>query len=197
MESWRGVDLYLQKVDQSLCSQQCPCYFTNSTGYITSPNINPVYNTWTKSNIPPGNVAFQDCSGQVQLKAYQEAAAGDAYFDPEKKFSQENFANYMAKVEEDFQCTGWCDVAYTNPTTNNKSIMYKYLFTNINRGPPLNMGCLDSMIQWLPPYLTAFGSVTMVLSTFQFIVFILALCQCWAREKDHQYQIPHHHDDRK
>jgi len=72
-----------------------------------------------------------------------------------------------------------------------------FFFTDINRGPPLTLGCLDSVIQWLPPYLTAFGSVTMVLAAFQLIVFILALCQCWAREKDHEHQIPHHHDDRK
>jgi hypothetical protein len=157
----------MQKVDQALCSNECPCYFTNSTGFIANPNINPVYNSWSKSNIPPGNVAFQNCSGQVQLRAYREAAAGDAYFDPEKTFSQEKFATYMANVENDFQCAGWCNVTYVNPTTSKNMVMYKYLFTNINKGPVSNMGCLDSIILWLPPYLMAFGSVTMVLSTFQ------------------------------
>jgi hypothetical protein len=167
LESWRGIDSYLQKADQYLCSPQCPCYFTNSTGYISNPVIAPVYNSWSKSNVPPGNAAFQNCSSQVQVRAYREAAAADAYFDPEKTFSQENFANYMSKVENDFQCSGWCNVTYTNPTTGNNVGMYKYLFTNINRGPPVNMGCLDSMVQWLPPYLLAYGSITMVLSTFQ------------------------------
>ena len=167
MESWRGVDLYLQKADQYLCSNDCPCYFTNTTGYIDNVNINPFYNTWTKSNIPPGNVAFQNCSSPVKVRAYEEALAGDAYFDPTRTFNQERFAEYMSNVENEFQCAGWCNVTYVNPTTNNRMVMFKYLFTDINRGPPINLGCLDSVIQWLPPYLQAFGSVTMVLAAFQ------------------------------
>jgi hypothetical protein len=167
MESWRGIDLYLQKVDQYLCSPECPCYFTNTTSFVANPAINPFYSAWTKNNVPPGNVAFQNCSGTVQRKAYQEAAAGDAYFDPQNNFNQERFSAYMANVETDFQCAGWCNVTYVNPTTSSRMVMFKYLFTDINRGPPQNLGCLDAVIRWLPSYLQAYGSVTMVLSTFQ------------------------------
>jgi hypothetical protein len=171
MESWRGIDLYLQKVDQYLCSNDCPCYFTNTTGFVGTPQISPFYNAWVKSNVPPGNTAFQNCTGAVQKRAYQEAAAGDAYFDPEGTFNQERFSNYMANVETDFQCAGWCNVTYVNPNTGGLMVMFKYLFTDINRGPPVNLGCLDSVIQWLPPYLQAFGSVTMVIGAFQVRLF--------------------------
>jgi len=27
------------------------------------------------------------------------------------------------------------------------------------------------------------------------IVLAMAISQCWARERDHELQIPHHHDD--
>jgi len=197
MSSWRGIDLYLQKVDQGLCSPQCPCYFTNTTGYVNNETIAPYYNQWTKSNVPPGNTAFQNCSSQVQTNAYQQAAAGDAYFDPEGQFDSFKFSNYMAEIENDFQCAGWCNVTYYNPDTQNNMVMFKYMFTDINRGPPNKLGCLDSIIEWLPPYLNAWGAVTLALATFQIITFVMTICQCWAREKDHEHQIPHHHDDNR
>lgn len=167
METWRGVDAYLQRVDQALCSPQCPCYFTNTTGFVNNATISPYYNQWTKSQVPPGNVAFQNCSSQVQINTYQNAVAADAYFDPKGDFDSIKFQDYMANVEREFQCSGWCNVTYTNTNTNTRMVMFKYLFTNINRGPPRRLGCLNSVIEWLPPYLMAFGSVTMVLAGFQ------------------------------
>jgi hypothetical protein len=170
MESWRGVDTYLQKVDTYLCSPQCECYINNYTGYTLDPAINATYSTWATTTVQnAGNVAFQNCSIPVQNTVYNEAANADAYFDPEKNFNQENFANYMANVENEFQCSGWCGVNYVNSLTNKPTTMHKYLFTDVNRGPPSKLGCLDSVILWLPPYLTAFGSVTMVLWAFQVI----------------------------
>jgi hypothetical protein len=167
MESWRGIDLYLQQVDQALCSQGCPCYFTNASGYISNTTIAPFYNEWTKSNIPPGHVAFQNCSARIKDNAYNTAVANDVYFDPQREFQKDKFYNYMAQVENDFQCAGWCNVTYVNSETSNRMVMFKYMFTDINRGPPVNLGCLDSVINWLPPYLQAFGAVTMVLAGFQ------------------------------
>ena len=77
------------------------------------------------------------------------------------------FQDYMANVENEFKCSGWCNVTYTNTNTNTRMVMFKYLYTNVNRGPPRYLGCLNSVIEWLPPYLNGFGSVTMVLAGFQ------------------------------
>jgi hypothetical protein len=166
MESWRGIDLYMQKVDQALCSAGCPCYFTNTTGYVNT-NYYPFYTEWVKSNIPPGNQKFQDCPTAVQTRAYQQALAGDAYFDPTGTFQQQKFFDYMANVENEFQCAGWCNLTYVSPTSGNRMVMSKYLFTDVNRGPPVYLGCLDSVIQYLPVYLNAFGSVMMAVLAFQ------------------------------
>ena len=75
--------------------------------------------------------------------------------------------------------------------------MAKYLFTDINRGPPRYIGCLNEVIQWLPGYLQAFGSMTMLLLGLQIVMLAMLICQYVAREKDHEKQIPHHHDDRQ
>jgi len=101
----------------------------------------------------------------------------------------------MVNVEKELQCTGWCNVTYFNSDINQPTAMAKYLFTDVNRGPPARLGCLDAMVTWLIPLLMAFGAVALLLAGFQLIVFILTLCQCYARDRDHQHQVPH--DDRK
>lgn len=198
METWRGIDSYLQRVDQALCSPACPCYFNVTSPFVNNATVAPYYNSWTKT-LPNqlGNVAFQECSGQVQSNVINSARAADVYFDPNKEFNTANFFDYMNSVENDFKCAGWCNVTYFNTNTNSDQVMFKYLFSNVNKGVPQRLGCLNSIIEWLPPYLNAWGAVTLVLVGFQLIVFILTLCQCWAREKDHQHQIPHHHDDER
>lgn len=194
---WQGIDSYLQQVDQNFCGPNCPCYISNTNGFTTNSTVAPFYNQWTKTNDRLGNTAYQNCSSQVQSQTYSQAAAKDALFDPNANFDQNSFANYMQRVESRFSCAGWCNVTYFNTNTNTNAAMFKYNFNNINNGPAQNLGCLNSVINWLPPYLNAFGAVTMVLAGFQMIVFALAICQCWARDKDHEHQIPHHHDDNR
>lgn len=46
------------------------------------------------------------------------------------------------------------------------------------------MGCLYPILQWLPPYLLAFGSVALVLAGCQLIVLILT--KMLARSKKHE-----------
>jgi hypothetical protein len=170
METWRGIDSYLQRVDQSLCSPACPCYFTNVTGFVNNATIAPYFNQWTKTNVQPANIAFQNCSSQVQISTYTAARASDSYFDPNNEFNSGNFFKYMNDVEVDFKCSGWCNVTYLNTNTNSQTVMFKYLFSDVNMGPPKRLGCLNSLIEWLPPYLMAYGSVTMVLVGFQVII---------------------------
>jgi hypothetical protein len=197
MEVWQGIDSYLQQVDQNLCSPNCPCSITNTQGYTNNPTIAPIFNSWTKTQSNSGAINFQQCSAQIQRNAYLNAVQNDALFDPQGNFDASRFVGYMSRVENKFQCSGWCNITYVDPTKQSTTAMFKYMFNDVNLGPPQNFGCLNSLITWLPPYLKAFGSVTMVLFGLQSIVLILALCQCWARERDHEHQIPHHHDDNR
>jgi hypothetical protein len=167
METWRGIDSYLQRVDQALCSTGCPCYITNITEFVNNATIAPFYSQWVKRNVPPGVTSFTNCSSLIQNNALQNARASDGYFDPAGDFKSDRFFDYMGNVETDFECAGWCNVTYQNTQTGNTMVMFKYMFTDINRGPPKRLGCLNSIIEWLPPYLNAFGSMTMLIVGFQ------------------------------
>lgn len=132
LEVWQGVDIYLQKVDQSLCSQQCPCNIANPNVFSSNITVSPFYNLWTKTN-NYGSSAFQNCTSLVQLNAYTQSKNEDNLFDPEGNFNTALFANYMGRVETQFQCTGWCNVTYVDTNLGSTTTMYKYLFTDINR----------------------------------------------------------------
>ena len=131
LEMWQGVDAYFQRVDQALCSPYCPCAISNTNAYTSNSTVIDFYNSWTK--FPTGTVNFQNCSSQVQVNTYRQAVLDDGLFDPKKNFESDKFARYMSNVENDFLCTGWCNVTYFDSSVNKNIMMYKYLFSDVNR----------------------------------------------------------------
>ena len=194
---FHNIDTYLTGVDQTLCSAQCPCFITNSTGFTNNPTVAPVYDLWTKTNLPTGATSFSNCTSELRTFVYKDAVARDPNFDPDSTWDSDKFHDYMNNVERDFGCNGWCQREYLNTNYNKNVLLSKYLFSDINMGVPSKLGCLDVLRDWLPGYLQAFGSMTMLLVGLQIGLFTFLLCQSWAREADHEKQIPHHHDDRQ
>lgn len=45
------------------------------------------------------------------------------------------------------------------------------------------MGCLASIMNWLPPLLTGFGSVALVIAVLEMIAFLMAISLCCAKDK--------------
>jgi len=182
-DSWQGMDTYLQNVDQNLCSPSCPCYFSNTLPFQYNSTVLATYNSWTKTSNTYDSTAFQNCSNVVQQTALAATMAKNPSFNSDGSFSFNNLQNYYANIESTFQCSGFCNPTYFNTNTNQTTTMYKYLFTNVNNGPVQYTGCLSQLLLWLPPYLAAWGSVTMVLAGLQIIVFILAMIQCSLKEE--------------
>jgi hypothetical protein len=192
---FNGIDGYLQTADSLLCSSKCPCYLNNSEIYLRNETFSPFVANWvydaTNAQL---STSFTNCTA-LHEDVYRLARQNYPNFDPAGTFNAAKFFDYMGRVEEHFKCTGWCSVAYFDPNLNKEVSMSRYLFRDINLGPPTYLGCLNEYIRWVPPYLNAWGSMAMVIFGFQIFTLILALCQCWAREKDHEQQVPHHHDD--
>jgi hypothetical protein len=187
LEVWQGIDSYIHQVDSALCSTACPCYITNTTGYTSNQQILPYYENWIKTTSTSGARNFQDCDPNVQQDAYRQVVSVEGQtFDPTHNFIPNKFYLYMAHLEESLECTGWCNVSY--PSALGEVTQYKYLFSNVNRGPAKYVGCLNRLIDWLPPLLLAFGSVNLLSACFQIVVFILTLWHNIVIEKD--IQIP-------
>lgn len=175
LEIWQGIDSYLQEVSSTLCSDECPCALTNLSAFDSNATTSPFVKDWNISN--QGAVAFQNCSQTTQAAAFKKANMSDPYLDPNGSFNQSAFSKYMAKVEDFFQCTGWCNTTFTNPITGNKEPMTRYMFSDINKGPVQHIGCIDSIVNWLPGYLGSYGAITMVLGFVQCALLALLLYQ--------------------
>jgi hypothetical protein len=189
MDIWNNIDAYILNVDQQLCTQNCPCHLNNTFPFTNNPSYAPYFNQWVITDQVYGATAFQDCPVDVKRSAYSNAIALDPQFDPNGNFNTQNFADYMSRVEKEFSCAGWCRTSYVNGNTGQEMILSKYLFSNINRGPPSNRGCFYAYINWVVPYLLAWGSVVMVLVGFMIIMFVMLLLLRNAR-KDERGQKP-------
>lgn len=195
--NFHNIDSYLQITDQILCSASCPCFLPNGNLFTSNSTVSSSYNSWVKVNNPKGATSFTNCSSKLQDYALSEARRRDPNFDLDGSFDAIKFSDYMSRVENDFNCNGWCSVEYYNPDYNKTVLMSKYLFTDINRGPPTYFGCINQLTPWLSGMLQAFGALHILLSSLQGAIFAFTLCQAYAREKDHEKQIPHHHDDNR
>jgi hypothetical protein len=189
MDIWNNIDAFILNVDQQLCSPDCPCYLTNTFPYSDNPSFSPYLNQWTLTSEAYGAVAFQNCTTSVKSSAYNNARTLNPNFDRDGTFNIQRFSDYMARVEREFNCAGWCRTSYVNGNTGQQMILSKYLFSDINRGPPVNRGCFYPYINWVVPYLLAWGSVVMVLVGFMIIMFAMLLLLRNAR-RDERGQKP-------
>lgn len=173
LAAWNSVDLYLHSVDELFCSEKCPCYFNKTTAYkfITNTESAPYYGQWTTTVSSAAPLKFQECEDEPIAEAYNNYLIRNAYF--QKTFKPKKFHKFYKKVEEFFQCTGFCATTYYNAQTGTNMKMVKYLFSDVSKGVPKHIGCLEQIMDWLWKTLNAFAAVCLVLFVVQFLLFVI------------------------
>lgn len=53
--------------------------------------------------------------------------------------------------------------------------MVKYLFSDVTKGVPEHIGCLEQLLDWLRKTLNAFGAVCLFMFVVEFILFIIVI----------------------
>ena len=79
----------------------------------------------------------------------------------------EVFNKYWKKIEEKFECTGWCKTKYINVYTLQEETMTKYAFSDVQKGVVKYPGCLNRIIHWLPMLVSAIGGCLIVVAVLQ------------------------------
>ena len=176
LSMWKDIDIYLQYADSLHCSSSCPCYMHQSTidefkGNYFTYKLFPLWNVIPDSS---GNeFTIAQCSDYVQqeiLNRYIEKADTiNTWFKPE------TFRKYWKRIEEKFDCTGWCKTNYIDPYTFEQKRMFKYVFRDINDGVVKYPGCLHRIVSWLPGMLGGFAGCLLVSAFCQTLTFIFAL----------------------
>jgi hypothetical protein len=131
LEVWRGMDYYIVETDRLLCSPLCPCNIRNKQQYTNDLSFTSNISTWTIGNEAYNAINFQGCDREVKQLAYQQASAMSPSFDYAKDFDANRFYDFMARLEKEFDCSGWCQKSYI--VNGNEFTLSKYLFTDVNR----------------------------------------------------------------
>ena len=184
---WEYLDKYFIEADQLLCSKNCPCTFTDVAAklYKNDPTTKNVFSTYeyeiqdiSKLGKDKGTRKIQNCPKEelTKLKSNQEK-----YFESHKnkikKFKQDKFHKFWEYIENKFECTGFCATVYVpNPELTDVSIspnqvpMIKYLFSNVNKGPVKNRGCMQPLLKYVSDLLISFGSLSLFASILQLVL---------------------------
>ena len=173
------LDNYFHLVDEYLCSNDCPCILTNQSAYedfkeITKVNNHSqiVYEQFKYMNITFDlnddflkAKSFKDCSRTIQGLAKMHFLKNKNVVKKIDKFKIDNFYKFWGKIEEKFHCTGWCNnyyISQKNASEKNVRFITKYLFSDINGGIVENIGCMHSIVDWLPKIICWFGCLLLI-----------------------------------
>ena len=158
-EDFLLVDEVLQKANDDLCSSNCPCYFTD---YGVYEELKTKYKNPDDLKIDDGGfINMKECfdkkkkSANLLIEEYIEGK--------NKKYNANKFAKFWKRIEEKFDCSGWC-----------ASSINKYLFSDINRGIPEHK-CSTVVTKWLTKMVLAFGGLMVIIAGIMIIVIILAI----------------------
>jgi hypothetical protein len=188
LNSYKIVDTYMQNVDTAFCSTSCPCNIYNPFAFTAYPNT---YATWVSNTNGVNN--FTSCSAPLQNNVYTnslsqyQSKTGD---NSNRTFSTSNFANYWGSVETRFNCSGFCNTTYLNNQGQSITIA-KYLFSDINRGPPNTIGCYAPLFAWFANFLEAYGIIALIIALLMLILIILVCFWCCCPKPE--VEIPSHH----
>lgn len=154
-EDFLKVDKLLTNADNILCTEKCPCYFTDDG----------VYQELTEKY--QNGIVRSDKGGFKSIKECYDKKGDVAGFTLEGSIIKNNkqakkFMKYWKRIEEKFDCAGWC----TKPM--------KYLFSDVNRGIP-DHKCSTEVTGWVIRMVLAFGGLMVITSGIMIIVILLAI----------------------
>ena len=218
LKYWDDIDIYLHRIDYLFCNDEdddgCQCVINKYTDKIfkDDPIIGPIYTNLYQNT---GKISVKEISKidneneKISWRKCSQKAVDNTESKLNNKvmhnigsFEPKIFNRFWEHIENKFDCTGFCSTVYQYPgqaiTTGdalfNKAPlqmpMFKYLFSNINRGIPKHRGCMKPILDWLPKMLISFGSFALFAALVQFGLFILSISLLGASSSE-DAQKPH------
>lgn len=164
-------------VDQGFCSKNCPCKINNTTFLLNTTTALEAA-MWVGAG---NSTNFQGCSPNVSANYMDMAIASNPVAFNNTSIDYNLFYSAFAQIENKFYCNGWCETTYTD-LLNRPRNMYKYMFSDINRGIPTYMGCMNKILSWLPGVLNLYGAAIIIGVIIMIFVWILAISLCYGED---------------
>ena len=180
MSIWNNVDEYFKLVHSTFCSSLCPCYIEHYEeqflhNYFTKKFYEHKEEGWININEDNKHMTmYQRCpqdikDGVVKLYNSNPNNTNAAVIKPEM------LNKYWKRIEEKFECTGWCETKYVNVYTLQEETMTKYAFSDVQKGVVKYPGCLNRIIHWLPMLISAIGGCLIVVGVLQGITVVFVV----------------------
>lgn len=184
LDFWKNFDYLFKYLDYGFCSVGCPCDITPDLKLIFSAKNETIYKQWKIS--ASGIVSLSNCTG-IETKI--NSLFDEKFKNETTRINVTKFGDYWGFVEKKFNCTGWCEKNYILDTgLENEDIIpahtgefIKFIYAGINIGVVGFQGCMESIVEWLPPLIQAYGIVGVIASICCFLTWILAcmlVCKC-------------------
>ena len=189
LQIFENIDIYLMYVNSLFCSANCKCKFSDDS---IKENIflnDEIYKEFKNDENRGENdiVKFQDCHNLIKDEArnrYLEHPKAAKY-----PIDTEKFQKYFKKLEKRFKCTGWCKTAYKDPYTLDNRYIVQYLFSDVEKGLPHHIGCMNKISSWLPHYVMTIGIFMLIASFFETICLLISTISL-GNNDDNNYNEP-------
>lgn len=228
LKYWDDIDNYLHEVDKHFCEEEsktgkgCRCTINKYTDQIfkDDPIIGPLYKSlyvdgqqilvMDLNQIDTDSNDYKPSWRKCNQKQLNENNLGKKFRNI-GDFKPKIFNRFWEHIENKFDCTGFCSTVYQReanfPASEDQFDkaplqipMFKYLFSDINRGIPKHRGCMKPILDWLPKMLISFGSFALFAALVQLALFFLSISLIGASKEDAekpQSQVYHKQDENK
>jgi len=197
-EDYKDYDSYLFEVDKILCSDDCECSLTHNNFTSVAEVIALKRKDESDKNVDLSiqssidhlvyteeegkPTSFDKCNEKAQEKAENEfLESSQTDMNNEDIF---DFVSWYSLLETHFDCVGLCNTTYIEG--GYFRMINKYLFTNINRGPPLYNGCLNSVAEWAPDQLLILGLISIGLGIISIFISWLTCTTVFMKDSDNK-----------
>lgn len=199
---WNDIDQYMFEVDKRFCSKDYKCDLTPYTVKLfeNDPIVGTLFHNLYENNTDYSLKSLNEYNNiddeDKNVKWEDVQKNGDATTKlpgliKVKSFKYKKFNQFWRYIENKFDCSGFCSTVYQFDESAEKFRewpserelasaprqipIFKYLFSDVNKGIPKHRGCMKRLLRWLPQMLITFGSFALAASLLQFILFFLSL----------------------
>ena len=169
-KAWSTLDQYMIKLDDELCSDSCPCYIDEyvKEEYQRYPFTKPYLDLWNITDINGnGKEIVSDCNNYLDI-TYEYNEFNSIFFGT-NKLKYKKFKKYWKKIENKFNCAGFCNNAYINKKGQQVHII-KYLFSGLGRGVPQYFGCMNRIMVFLYRMVISYGVIALASGLIQILL---------------------------
>ena len=190
LQIFENIDIYLMYVNSLFCGANCKCKLSDDNRIKKNIFLNDEIYKEFKNDENKGDydiVKFQDCHNLIKDEArnrYLEHPKAAKY-----PIDTEKFQKYFKKLEKRFKCTGWCKTAYKDPYTLDNRYIVQYLFSDVEKGLPHHIGCMNKISSWLPHYVMTIGIFMLIASFFETICLLISTISL-GNNDDNNYNEP-------